>query len=147
MTKNDRIINIIFNTIGIRLNKSQLNSSTINSNGIYSVEPNFRRKENYWHLVLINNRQKKLFVFEIPENHKVYDELYKRSAEGRYRLLFDIDDMSFEEIYIELRKQYKGKVGYRSNFLYKYFNSVKIFFMTLFLMKSKFRYFFQITKM
>ena len=99
MTKNDRIINIIFNTIRIRLNKSQLNSSTINSNGIYSVEPNFRRKENYWHLVLINNRQKKLFVFEIPENHKVYDELYKRSAEGRYRLLFDIDDMSFKEIY------------------------------------------------
>jgi len=55
MTKNDRIINIVFNTIRIRLNKSHLNSSTINNNGIYSVEPNFRRKENYWHLVLINN--------------------------------------------------------------------------------------------
>ena len=97
MTKNDRIINIVFNTIRIRLNKSHLNSSTINNNGIYSVEPNFRRKENYWHLVLINNRQKKLFIFEIPENHKVYDELYKRTAEGRYRLLFDLDDMSFRE--------------------------------------------------
>jgi hypothetical protein len=97
MTKNDRIINIVFNTIRIRLNKSQLNSSTINSNGIYSVEPNFRRKENYWYLVLINNMQKKLFVFEIPENHKVYDKLYKRTTDGRYRLLFDLDDMSFRE--------------------------------------------------
>ncbi len=97
MTKNDRIINIVFNTINIKLNKSQLNSSTINKNGIYSVEPNFKRKEKDWHLVLINNRQKKLFVFEITKNHKVYDRLYNRSDKCRYRLLFDLDDMSFRE--------------------------------------------------
>ena len=36
MTKNDRIINIIFNTIGIRLNKSQLNSSTINNKDAFN---------------------------------------------------------------------------------------------------------------
>ena len=55
MTKNDSIINIVFNTIKIKLIKSQLNSSTINMNGIYSVEPNFKRKERDWYLVLINN--------------------------------------------------------------------------------------------
>lgn len=97
MTKNNKIINIVFNTINKKLNKSQLNSSSINKNGIYSVEPNFRRKENDWHLVLINNREKKLFVFEIPKNHLVYDKLYKRPDKDRYRLLFDLDDMSFIE--------------------------------------------------
>lgn len=97
MTKNDKIINIVFNIIGIRVNKFQLNSSTINQNGIYSVEPDFRRKENNWYLVLINNRQKTLFAFEIPKNHKVFDKLYIRKVEGRYRLLFDLDDMSFRE--------------------------------------------------
>lgn len=97
MTKNDSIINIVLNTIKTKLNKSQLNSSTINRNGIYSVEPNFKRKERDWYLVLINNSKKKLFVFDIPENHKVYDKIYKRKGEGRYRLLFDLDDMSFRE--------------------------------------------------
>ena len=37
MTKNDKIINIVYNTIGIRLDKSQLNSSTINKTGFIQL--------------------------------------------------------------------------------------------------------------
>ena len=98
MTKNDKIINIVYNTIGIRLDKSQLNSSTINKNGIYSVEPNFKRKQKNWHLVLINTRIKKMYVFEVPANHPIYKKLYYRGDKGRYRLLFDVGDDSFREI-------------------------------------------------
>ena len=43
MTKNEKIINIVYNRTGIKLNKAQLNLSTINQTGEYSVEPNFKR--------------------------------------------------------------------------------------------------------
>ena len=98
MTKNDKIINLVYNNIGIRLNKSQLNSSTINKTGLYSVEPNLKRKEKDWHLVLINTRVKKMYVFLVPANHSVYQKLYYRGDKDRYRLVFYVGDLSFREI-------------------------------------------------
>lgn len=97
MTKNDKIINLVYNTIGLRLNKSQLNSSTINKTGLYSVEPNLKRKENDWHLVLINTRIKKMYVFEVPAHHPVYKKLYCRADKDRYRLEFYVGDLTFRE--------------------------------------------------
>ncbi|NVK73078.1 MAG: hypothetical protein HWE24_06320 [Oceanospirillaceae bacterium] len=98
MSKNDKIINVVYNTIGIKLNKSQLNSSTINKTGLYSVEPNYKRKEKDWHLVLINTRIKRMYVFVVPSNHAVYKKLYIRADKNVYRLLFNVDDNSFREI-------------------------------------------------
>tara|TARA_B110000114_G_C14748544_1_gene260039 strand:+ start:121 stop:480 length:360 start_codon:yes stop_codon:yes gene_type:complete len=97
MTKNEKIINIVYNRTGIKLNKAQLNLSTINQTGEYSVEPNFKRKLDDWHLVLINTRQKIIFIFIIPKNHNLYSNLYKRNDKSVYRLIFDVNDMNFRE--------------------------------------------------
>jgi hypothetical protein len=95
--KKRNVINLIYNTTGIKIDISNVNLSTINSNGIYSVEPNFDRPNHDWHLILINTQKRKVFVFNIPAHHKIYSKLYTREDKNVFRLLFDIDDPSFRE--------------------------------------------------
>ena len=92
-----KVINVISNTKGIYVNKSYTNLSTINSNNIYSVEPNFKRKDNDWYLLLINTVKRTIYVFKIPSNHNVYCKLDKRVDREVYRLTFDIDDLTFRD--------------------------------------------------
>lgn len=92
-----KVINVILNTLGISIEKSKTNLSTINSNGIYSVEPNFERQNDIWHLILINTQKRKLYIFSIPPNHSIYRVLYRREDKKVFRLLFDIDDLTFRE--------------------------------------------------
>ena len=91
------VINVIQNTEGIYVDKSNTNLSTINSNNIYSVEPNFKRKYNDWYLLLINTVKRTIYVFKIPSNDNIYSKLYKREKNNKYRLIFDLDDLTFED--------------------------------------------------
>ena len=95
--KNDRLINIITNTIGVKLNKTQLNSATINKSGTFWIEPNFKRMQNDLHLVLINTKIKKLYVFIVPAFHSIYEKLYRREKEQRFHIEFFLNDMNFRE--------------------------------------------------
>ena len=117
MTKNDRIINLVFKSTGLKLDKSQLNSSTINKTGIYSVEPNVNRKDNEWSLVLINTKIKKLYVFCIPANDIIYNKLYFRDKKNVYRLLFNVADENFIELQKSIRfdKFLVGECTYQEN--------------------------------
>ena len=92
-----KVINVISNTKGIYVNKSYTNLSTINSNNIYSVEPNFIRKDNDWYLLLINTVKRTIYVFKIPSNDNVYSKLDQRVDKKVYRLTFDIDDLTFRD--------------------------------------------------
>lgn len=92
-----KIVNLIQNTVGIYIDKSNTNISTINSNDIYSVEPNFSTPYKTWYLVLINQYKKIIFLFEIPVNDILYKSMYKRSDRKRFRLEFDIDDNQFKD--------------------------------------------------
>lgn len=92
-----RVINLIFNTIGVNIDSSNVNLSTINANGIYSVEPNLKRKNNDWHLLLINTNKRVIYVFNIPSNDYIYTHLYQRDDKDVYRLIFKIDDLSFTD--------------------------------------------------
>lgn len=91
------VINVIQNTKRICVDRSYTNLSTINSNNIYSVEPNFKRKDNDWYLLLINTVKRTIYVFKIPLNDNVYSKLDKRDDKGVYRLTFDIDDLTFRD--------------------------------------------------
>lgn len=92
-----KIVNLIQNTVGIYIDKSNTNISTINSNDIYSVEPNFSTPNKTWYLVLINQYKKIIYLFEIPVNDILYKSMYKRSDRKRFRLEFDIDDNQFKD--------------------------------------------------
>lgn len=92
-----KIVNLIQNTVGIYIDKSNTNISTINSNDIYSVEPNFSTPYKTWYLVLINQYKKIIYLFEIPVNDILYKSMYKRSDRKRFRLEFDIDDNQFKD--------------------------------------------------
>lgn len=91
------VINVIQNTEGIYVDKSNTNLSTINSNNIYSVEPNFKRKDNDWYLLLINTVKRTIYVFKIPSNDNIYSKLEKRIDKEVYRLTFEIDDLTFRD--------------------------------------------------
>ena len=92
-----KIVNLIQNTVGIYIDKSNTNISTINSNDIYSVEPNFSTPNKTWYLVLINQYKKIIYLFEIPVNDILYKSMYKRTDRNRFRLEFDIDDNQFKD--------------------------------------------------
>ena len=91
------------NTKGIYVDKSYTNLSTINSNNIYSVEPNFKRKDNDWYLLLINTVKRTIYVFKIPSNDNVYSKLDRRVDKKVYRLTFDIDDLTFRDKVSQLK--------------------------------------------
>ncbi|WP_417238770.1 Swt1 family HEPN domain-containing protein [Bizionia sp.] len=98
-----RIINLILNTTGIPIDRSNANLSTINTNGIYSVEPNLNRIKSNWHLILVNTKTKVIYVFSVPTNHSIYDKLYQRDDKDVYRLLFNVDDSVFTEKHSHIR--------------------------------------------
>ena len=95
--KLSQVINVIYNTEGFKVDQSNTNLSTINSTRLYSVEPNFKRKENDWYLLLINTEQKTIYVFKIPSNDNVYGNLDQRVNKQVYRLTFDVDDLTFRD--------------------------------------------------
>lgn len=111
MTKSS-IINKINNKFNLNLNPSNTNLSNINANGIWSMEPNFKRSTSKLYLVLNNNITRKAHVFEILANHSVYEKLYVRDKKGVYRLIFNVSDTEFIENlkYINFINFYKGFV-------------------------------------
>lgn len=113
MTK-DIAIKQINNKLNLNLNSTNTNWSNINSNGIWSIEPNCARKKQKLYLLLNNNRSKKIHVFEIPANHAVYDKLYIRNDRNVYRLLFNVGDNDFIETlnHINFTNFYKGFIDY-----------------------------------
>ena len=92
-----KILNYIENQIDIRINELNFNVSSINSNGIYSVEPKLKCKEEDWFLALVNTKSKKIYLFVIPKNNSIYNDLYVRDAKGTFRLIFSITDNAFRE--------------------------------------------------
>jgi hypothetical protein len=96
MTK-DTAIKEVNKKLNLNLNPINTNWSNINSNGIWSIEPNCARKNQKLYLLLNNNRSKKIHVFEIPAYHVVFDKLYVRNDKNVYRLLFEVSDDYFVE--------------------------------------------------
>jgi len=92
-----KLIKYIENQIDIRINELNFNVSSINSNGIYSVEPKLKCIEEDWFLTLLNTKSKKIYLFVIPKNNSIYNDLYVRDAKGTFRLIFSITDNSFRE--------------------------------------------------
>ena len=92
-----KVIDYIFNETKVAVDKKNSNLSTINKNGIYSVEPNLNRIENDWFLILIDTDKTIMYLFKVPANHKIYEKLYKREDKNVYRLLFDIGESTFTD--------------------------------------------------
>jgi hypothetical protein len=113
MTK-DIAIKKINKEIGLKLNNSDTNWSNINKNGIWSMEPDLKRKRSNLFLVLNNNKTKKLHIFEIPANNEVYEKLYVRDSKHVFRLVFDISDNEFIETlkHINFNKFHKASINY-----------------------------------
>jgi len=111
MTK-DKAIKEVNKKLNLNLNNT--NWSNINSNGIWSMEPNCIRKAQKLYLLLNNNRSNKIHVFEIPANHSVYDRLYVRVKKGVFRLVFKLSDTEFIETlkHINFINFYKGFIEY-----------------------------------
>jgi hypothetical protein len=59
-----------------------------------------------------------MYVFEVPANHPVYKKLYYRVDKDRYRLLFNVGDMSFREIlkYEKFDKFLVGECSYYEDY-------------------------------
>lgn len=114
MTKEIALKNVS-ETFRLNLNSTNTNWSNINSNGIWSIEPNCSRRTQKLYLILNNNHSKKIHVFEIPSNHDVYNKLYVRKDRNVYRLLFNISDSEFIETlkYINFKNFYKGFLDYK----------------------------------
>ncbi|RAR75763.1 hypothetical protein [Flavobacterium aciduliphilum] len=96
MTK-ELAIKLVNRKLNLNLNATNTNWSNINSNGIWSLEPNCSRKTKKLFLLLNNNNSKKIHVFEISENNKIYNKLYSRSDRNVFRLLFNVSDKEFVE--------------------------------------------------
>lgn len=113
MRKQDAI-RLINQKFDLKLNSDNTNWSNINTNGIWSMEPNCVRKEHKLFLVLNNNRSNKIHAFEIPVNHSVYDRLYVRVKKGVFRLVFNVSDNEFIETlkHINFINFYKGFIEY-----------------------------------
>lgn len=94
MTKNTAI-QLVNKELGLKINNNNTNWSNINSDGIWSIEPNLDRQNRTLYLLLNNNRTNRLHVFEIPANHNIYGNLYVRNDRQVFRLLFDVSDTVF----------------------------------------------------
>lgn len=107
-------INEVNKQLKLNLNSSNTNWSNINSNGIWSMEPNCVRSAQKLYLLLNNNRSNKIHAFEIPANHEVYNKLYSRNDRNVYRLLFNVSDSNFIEKlrHINFINFYKGFIQY-----------------------------------
>jgi hypothetical protein len=92
-----KIKNYIRNVGNKSIDRNNFNISTINRNGVYSVEPNENCPQSDWHLCLINTQKQKIHYFLIPSESAVYRKLYFRKDTNRYRLIFEITDKNFRE--------------------------------------------------
>jgi hypothetical protein len=112
--KKDDAIKLINKSFNLNLNTNNTNLSNINSNGIWSVEPNIVRKSHNLYLVLNNNSSNKIHLFEIPANHKIYNQLYIRNDKAVFRLLFNLSDNEFIETlkHINFNMFYTGFIDY-----------------------------------
>lgn len=90
-------INSVNEKLDLKLNNYNTNWSNINANDIWSIEPNFQRQRRDLYLILNNNKTKKLHVFKIPANDRIFSLLYRRNDREVFRLLFEIDDYKFTE--------------------------------------------------
>lgn len=113
MTK-EYAISQINEKFDLKLNRINTNWSNINSNGIWSIEPNCIRKGFNLYLLLNNNHSKKIHLFEISANHIVYNKLYVRNDKNVFRLLFNVSDKEFIETlkHINFDNFYKGFIEY-----------------------------------
>lgn len=98
-----KLVNVIHNTLNIRIDKRNFNISTINSNGKYSVEPNQNCPNSDWFLCLIDTLNMDVNLFTIPENSNVYSSLYFRKDKSRYRLIFNPSDPNFVDEFSGVR--------------------------------------------
>ena len=96
LKKND-LIQFIHNNTDIQIDKSKANLSTINKTGLFSVEPNFKRKNHDWFLILVNSDTQTLYTFKIQSNLNVYKKLYQRKDKQSYRLTFKTCDLLFKD--------------------------------------------------
>jgi len=96
MTK-DKAIKEVNKKLNLNLNSNNTNWSNINSNGIWSREPNCVRKAQKLYLLLNNNRSNKIHAFEITANQEVYKKIYIRNDKNVFRLLFNVSDNEFIE--------------------------------------------------
>ncbi len=94
MTKANAI-QLVNKKLRLKISNNNTNWSNINADGIWSIEPNLDRQNRTLYLLLNNNSTNRLNVFEIPENHNVYNSLYKRNDKPVFRLLFDVSDTVF----------------------------------------------------
>jgi hypothetical protein len=113
MTK-ELAIKLVNKKLNMNINGTNTNWSNINSNGIWSIEPNCNRKANKLFLLLHNDRSKKIHVFEISANNDIYNKLYKRNDRNVFRLLFDVNDTVFIEKleHLNFKNFLKGTVDY-----------------------------------
>jgi hypothetical protein len=111
MTK-ESAIQLVNKKLNLNLNSNNTNWSNINSNGIWSIEPNCERRAHKLYLLLNNNRSNRIHVFEIPANDLVYNKLYSRNDKNVYRLLFKVSDSEFSETLknIDFIKFHKGSI-------------------------------------
>lgn len=112
--KKDDAIKLINKSFNLNLNTNNTNWSNTNSTGLWSIEPNVVRKSYNLYLVLNNNSTNKIHLFEIPANHKIYDQLYLRNDKAVFRLLFNLSDNEFIETlkHINFNIFYKGFIDY-----------------------------------
>ena len=113
MTK-DIAIRLINSEFNLKLDTTNTNYSNINGNGIWSMEPNIKRKNYSLFLILNNDRTKKIHFFQIPANHEVYNNLYERNDRPVFRLLFNVSDTDFREtlMHINFNNFFKGTINY-----------------------------------
>ena len=114
MTK-DLAIQLVNKKLSLKINSNNTNWSNINSNGIWSMEPNLDRQNRTLYLLLNNNHTNKIHVFEIPANHEVYKNLYTRKDRPVFRLLFNVSDTVFIETLenINFKNFLKGSIDYK----------------------------------
>lgn len=114
MTK-DLAIQLVNKKLSLKINSNNTNWSNINSNGIWSMEPNLDRQNRTLYLLLNNNHANKIHVFEIPANDEVYKKLYTRKDRPVFRLLFDVSDTVFIETLenINFKNFLKGSIDYK----------------------------------
>tara|TARA_B100000925_G_C21911869_1_gene431913 strand:- start:125 stop:511 length:387 start_codon:yes stop_codon:yes gene_type:complete len=97
MPNKKKVISFLRSKRSINTDYTNINVSTINKSGIYSVEPKLNCVETDWNLLLIHTKNKVINHFIIPSNHSIYKVLYIREDKGRYRLLFEINDKAYIE--------------------------------------------------
>ena len=110
----EEAINLVNQKFNLKLNKGNTNWSNITSNGVWWIEPHLDKIKNDWFLILHNNILQKIHVFEIPQNHTVFNRFKIRNDTPRYALEFNVNDDKF----IEKNKDIDFKTYHKFSFEY-----------------------------